>query len=55
MKKNIRNRIIQILAIGSLIFIIGAPILLALEVPPLKGRVNDYAGMLSASTRQQLE
>jgi uncharacterized protein len=24
-------------------------------VPPLKGRVNDYAGMLSSSTKQQLE
>lgn len=27
----------------------------ALEVPPLKGRVNDYAGMLSPATRQSLE
>ena len=27
----------------------------ALEVPPLTGRVNDTAGMLSATTRQQLE
>jgi len=55
MKKNKRNRIIQILAIGSLIFIFGLPELFALEVPPLKGRVNDYAGMLSYSTTQQLE
>jgi len=55
MKKNKRDRIIQILAIGSLIFIFGLPELLALEVPPLEGRVNDYAGILSSSTTQQLE
>jgi len=28
---------------------------LALEVPPLKGRVNDYAGMLSADAARILE
>ena len=55
MKKNKRDRIIQILAIGSLIFIWGLPELLALEVPPLEGRVNDYAGILSSSTAEQLE
>lgn len=55
MKKNKRDRIIQILAIGSLIFIFGLPELLALEVPPLEGRVNDYAGILSSSTTEQLE
>ena len=27
----------------------------ALNVPPLQGRVNDYAGMLSPATRQQLD
>jgi len=27
----------------------------ALDVPPLKGRVNDYAGMISAGVRAQLE
>lgn len=27
----------------------------ALEVPPLKGRVNDYAGMLAPATARQLE
>jgi len=55
MKKNKPNRIIQILAIGSLILIFGLPELLALEVPPLQGRVNDYADILSSSTTQQLE
>ena len=29
--------------------------LFALEVPPLKGRVNDYAGILSSATTRQLE
>jgi uncharacterized protein len=55
MKKNKRRRIIKILAIASLILIFGLPKLFALEVPPLQGRVNDYAGMLSSSTIQQLE
>ena len=55
MKKNKRNRIVQILAIFSLITIFGAPKLFALDVPPLKGRVNDYASILSSSTKQQLE
>jgi uncharacterized protein len=55
MKKNKRNRIVQILALFSLVTIFSAPKLFALEVPPLKGRVNDYAGILSASTKQQLE
>ena len=30
-------------------------VLLALEVPPLKARVNDYAGLLASSTVAQLE
>jgi uncharacterized protein len=54
MLKN-RHRIIQILAIATLIFIFGLPELFALEVPSLKGRVNDYAGILSSATTQQLE
>lgn len=54
MKKN-RDRIIQILTIGSLIFIFALSELFALEVPPLKGRVNDYAGILSSATTRQLE
>lgn len=27
----------------------------ALDAPPLKGRINDYAGMLSQTTAQSLE
>ncbi len=55
MKQQERNRIIQFLVIGLLICILWAPSLSALEVPALKGRVNDHAAMLSAATRQQLE
>jgi uncharacterized protein len=55
MKQQERSRIIQLGVIGLLIFLLWAPSLSALEVPPLKGRVNDYAGMLSTATRQQLE
>jgi len=42
------------LAVFLLIFISAASIW-ALDVPPLKGRVNDYAGMISPQTRQVLE
>jgi uncharacterized protein len=55
MKQQVRHRITPFLAIGLLISIFWVPHLAALEVPALKGRVNDYAGMLSAATRQQLE
>jgi uncharacterized protein len=55
MKQKQRNRIIQFLVVGLLICIFWVPNLSALEVPALKGRINDYAGMLSAATRQQLE
>jgi uncharacterized protein len=55
MKPPKRHRITLFLIIGWLVCFSWAPDLLALEVPPLKGRVNDTAGMLSAATRQQLE
>ena len=48
-------RIIPILAALLLICLIAAAQLFALEVPPLKGRVNDYAGMLSSYTGRQLD
>lgn len=38
----------------ALIFLVSQPVL-ALEVPPLKGRVNDYAGLLAPATVSQLE
>ncbi len=43
----------QLLVVASLLFF-AAP-LLALEVPPLKGRVNDVAEVLAPATVQQLE
>lgn len=55
MKKHERIRIIYILLILSVLCILSSPHLLALDVPALKGRVNDYAGMLSSYTKQQLE
>ena len=55
MKKHERNRVIHILVISTLFCILSTPHLLALDVPPLKGRVNDYTGMLSSYTTQQLE
>ena len=50
-----RHRVIQLLVVVGLICALAVCNLLALEVPPLTGRVNDTAGMLSAATRQQLE
>lgn len=55
MKQQERHRSIQFLVIALLICIFWVPSLSALEVPALKGRVNDHAAMLSAATRQQLE
>jgi uncharacterized protein len=55
MREHERHRLNQFLIILALICIFSVPKLFALEVPPLKGRVNDYAGMLSTSTKQQLE
>jgi uncharacterized protein len=50
-----RHRIILLTVTAFLIGILWATYALALKVPPLTGRVNDTAGMLSAATRQQLE
>jgi uncharacterized protein len=49
------KRIIHILLILTLSCILHTPQLLALDVPPLKKRVNDYAGMLSSYTQKELE
>jgi len=38
-----------------LLVLISAASVGALDVPPLKARVNDYAGMISSQTRQMLE
>lgn len=56
MKTNKCHRVIPILVILALICIfLSSPHVLALDVPPLKGRVNDYAAMLSPYAKQQLE
>ncbi|TCD47567.1 TPM domain-containing protein [Chlorobium sp. N1] len=38
-----------------LLFAFSSPLLHALEVPALAGRVNDYAGMISPATRSAIE
>ncbi|MGD8990943.1 MAG: TPM domain-containing protein [Desulfobacterales bacterium] len=50
-----RHRVVQFLVVVALTCILAVCNLPALEVPPLTGRVNDTAAMLSAATRQQLE
>jgi uncharacterized protein len=55
MKLQKRHRIILWTVTAFLIGILWAHYALALKVPPLTGRVNDTAGMLSVATRQQLE
>jgi uncharacterized protein len=55
MKKLRYDCIIHIVAILSLICLVGVPQLFALEIPSLKGRVNDYAAMLSSYTEGQLD
>ncbi len=43
------------LAIASVILLFAITAVLAVAVPRLKGRVNDYAGMLSSYTERQLD
>jgi uncharacterized protein len=50
-----RKRVALILIIVALTFILHLSPCLALSVPALKARVNDYAGMLSSYTEKQLE
>ncbi len=45
----------KIPVIMALLLILGAASLWALEVPPLKGRVNDLAGLIDPATQRQLE
>ena len=54
MKTKPHHRIALICTVLLLTFLVDSG-LLALDVPPLKGRVNDYADMLSAYTEGQLE
>lgn len=54
MKKHEFNRRLPFSATAWLICLLWAATLFALEVPPLKERVNDFAGMLSPAAKQQL-
>ena len=49
------KRVALILIVFTLTLILHPPSLQALDVPALKARVNDYAGMLSSYTEKQLE
>ncbi len=42
-------------AVAALCILLSVPSAWALQVPALKGRVNDYAGLLSSGTARQLE
>ncbi|WP_041273427.1 TPM domain-containing protein [Desulforapulum autotrophicum] len=55
MNKFIMRRLINYMWVGSLLIFLCVVRVYALEVPELKGRVNDYAGMLSSATVNQLE
>jgi uncharacterized protein len=50
----LKNRLVGLLLALTLIFLSSGRAV-ALEVPPLKSRINDYAGILSPATAQQLE
>lgn len=50
-----QNRLRIILSALAVLFLTGAIAHAMLDVPRLKGRVNDYAGMLSSATIQSLE
>jgi uncharacterized protein len=59
MQKQTRNRSIQCIKLLLLIFILHSTFLIfhceALEVPALKGYVNDYANMMSPEARSKIE
>ncbi|MBN1835606.1 MAG: TPM domain-containing protein [Spirochaetales bacterium] len=46
---------LRALAAAALVLFLPVAVLGAIEVPRLQGRVNDYAGMISASAKAQLE
>ena len=53
----IGQRIVIVMAVLTALaaLLIGVQKLWALEVPRLRGRVNDYANMLGSATQQQLD
>jgi uncharacterized protein len=55
MNKPMMIRLMKYIGTGCLVFFVWAALAQAMEVPALKGRVNDYAGILSPATINQLE
>jgi len=55
MKKAVIVKLINYIWMGCLVISVCAGLAHGLDVPQLKGRVNDYAGMLSSATGNQLE
>lgn len=55
MNKPVTIRLIKYIWMGCLGIFLCAALAHGLEVPELKGRVNDFAGMLSPATENQLE
>ncbi|MDQ1355378.1 MAG: uncharacterized protein QG657_5688 [Acidobacteriota bacterium] len=57
MKKNTNALVKRTIARVSFVWIVflAAQILWSIDVPELKGRVNDYAGVLNSSQKEQLE
>src|SRR5918992_5436247 len=47
--------IVLVVLLSTYLLLIQAPIVSALDVPPLRGRVNDYAGVMSQDQVQSLE
>ncbi len=55
MNKPVTIRLINCIGLGSLFIFLFAALAHGLDVPKLKGRVNDYARILSSATENQLE
>jgi len=55
MQRYVKRPIAGLAVFLTLVLLVIATSAAALEVPPLKGHVNDYADMLSPGSRQQLE
>jgi uncharacterized protein len=56
-REKIRTRLLKVLSIAFVLWFFAGAVSLAsaLDVPPLRGRVNDYAGMLPADSARALE
>jgi uncharacterized protein len=52
---NLHRAFFLISKLACLLLLLIHPVVLALEVPPLRGRVNDYASMIPADKARQLE